>query len=429
MTAPPAEPTGSPEPATVIVIDLRAAASGPDAAEAGSIDGQTLEERQRRADDGSAGSPGWRIVNLERLLVVDDAAAFAQHEDGYRHLIEAPTFGRMLCLVIGPPPDPPYLDVPGAADAARVPVLWIGDPRGVGWQIGRANTTRLAFSNADPDGSVTVASIIESLHCPVVFDEMAIALSGLLGRTGVPALLPQARWPLRDRDAAGHDHQSQDDKPEDDEPAGQEPDIAATSAAAEPGDRAPTWWRSRRAAISLLLALGCGTVAVATLLAIRFSRLNIGYAVADAVLAAVLLLAIAHRVRIVSATPVSVPAPVPAPVPIPVPRPVPSPRAPEAELSLTAAPVPEEVLARAVWMMNASVADEAFRQLSAPEQLVMLDADPGLARLLRFAPGSAQPLIESAADGSSISWTPTGDQLEVIRLVPMKAGLVRRRGA
>jgi len=326
------------------------------------------------------------------LLVVDDAAEFAGHEDDYRYLIEAPTFGRMLCLVIGAPGDPPYLDQPKAMAAARVPVLWLGDSRGVGWQIGRANTTRLAFSDTDPDGTTTVENLIESLASPAVFDEIAKAVNGLPDRTGVPALLPSVRWVLCDRYPAAR--QPEDDTPQDD------PGVAR--------------WRVRWTVASLLLVLCCAVIAVAVLLALRLSRHHVGYVVADGGCAAVLLLvllAIAYRMRVVSV----------------VRRPVPS-AAPEPEPPLAAASPSEEVLARAQWMMNAPVADEAFRQLSSPEQLVMLGGDPELARLVRFAPACARPLIEGAIDGGSISWTLVGDQLGVIRLVPMKAGLVRQRG-
>ena len=337
--------------------------------------------------------------------MVDDLAEFAGHEDDYRYLIEAPTYGRMLCVVIGAPLDPPYLDLPKAVDAARAPVLWVGDPRGVGWRIGWANTTRLAFSDVDPDGTATVVSLIESLTSPKVFDEIATAISGLPDRTGVPALLPLARWPLCDRDGP-----ERDDKPQDGEP----------DTAADPHEDHGTGRRRLRWLLaSLLLAVCWAVVAVAILLAIRLRR-NVGYVVADAGCAAVVLLvllAVAYRMRgmFIVARPVPIP---PA-----------SADPPEVELPPAVAQPSEEVLARAQWMMNAPVAEEAFRQLSSPEQLVMLNGDSELARLVRFAPASAQPLLERAIDGDFICWIPEGEQLGVIRLVPVKAGLVRQRGA
>lgn len=406
MTVPPTGPAGHPEDATVILIDLRASAAGPDAAIPGSIDERTLEERQRRSQNGGAGDPsGWRLINFERLLVVDDVAEFAGHEDDYRYFVEAPTYGRMLCVVIGAPLNPPYLDLPKAVDAARAPVLWVGDSRGVGWRIGWANTTRLAFSDTDPDGTAAVANLIESLTSPQVFDQIATAVSGLPGRTGVPALLPWARWPLCDRDVP-----EPDDKPQDGEP----------DTAADPDDDHGTGrWRWRWLAASLLFALCCAVIAVAIVVGIRLRR-NVSYVVADAGCAAVallVLLAVAYRLRGVFTVARRVPIPPTSPDP------------PEVRLSPTVTPPSEEVLVRAQWMMNAPAADEAFRQLSSPEQLVMLGGDPQLARMVRFAPACARPLIEDAIDGDSICWIPEGEQLGVIRLVPVKAGLVRQRGA
>jgi uncharacterized membrane protein len=398
VTALPTGPADEPEATTVIVIDLRASAAGPDAATPGNINERTLEERQRRSQSGGIDDPsGWRLINFERLLVVDDAAEFAGHEDDYRCLIEAPTFGQMLCVVIGAPADPPYLDQPKAMAAARVPVLWLGDSRGVGWRIGKANTTRLAFSDTDPDGTSTVESLIESLTSPAVFDEIATAVNELPDRTGVPALLPSVRWVVCDRyPAAG---QPEDEAPQDDNPH---------------DNNGAARWRVRWALASLLFVSFCVVIAVAILLGVRLSRHQIGYAVADAGCAAVfllVLLAIAYRMQVASV----------------VRRPVLS-AAPEPQPPRAAALPSEEVLARAHWMMNAPVGDEAFRQLSSPEQLVMLGGDPELARLVRFAPARARPLIEGAINGGSISWIPVGDRLGVIRLVPMKAGLVRQHG-
>ncbi len=265
-----------------------------------------------------------------------------------------------------------------------------------------------------------MANLIESLRSPVVFDEIAKAVSDLPGRAGVPGLLPWARWSLCDRDAAEQDHQPEDDKPQDGGSG-----AATTDAVADPhDDHGPGGSQLRRSVASLLLALGCAVIAAATLLAIRLSRPNVGYVLADAgsaVVVLLVLLAIACRMRAVHVHTGTRPAAVPGPLA--------SPRPPEVELPLIAAPPSDEVLASARWMMNAPLADEAFRQLSSPEQLVMLNGDPELPRLVRFAPASARPLIERAIDDDSISWIPAGDQLGVIRLVPMKAGLVRQRGA
>ena len=127
--------------------------------------------------------------------MLDDADAFSDHAEAYQHLTHAPTFGRMLCLVVGNPKAAPSLAIPRTVDASRATVLWVGDPRGVGWRMGRSRTTQLAFNDADPDGALTLAHLIEALSRHEVFDHVADALSGLPYRLGVAALLPWARWP------------------------------------------------------------------------------------------------------------------------------------------------------------------------------------------------------------------------------------------
>jgi hypothetical protein len=423
VTVPRARQSDLQEAAAVFRIDLRASATGPDAADAGSIDSDTLEALQRRGP-GSSGSNGhvtggWRIVDIERLLVVDDAARFSRHADAYQHLVEAPTFGRMLCLVLGPPPDPPFLDLPQAVDSVRAPVLWVGDPRGVGWRMGRSSTTRLAFNEADADGAMTVADLIDSLTSHEVFDQMAKAIDGLPGRTAVPALLPWVRWPV--------DDQTGDGKQED-------ATTAAVTDATNARHDAPAA-RSRgagsrvtrsRVALPLLLALGCALAAVAALLAVPLGRLGVGYLAADvgfAVAGLLVLLVIAFRVRrdVPALAHHAAFAAPPAP---------PGPAEPLEPHGTTAkepphGQVPEDILAHTRWIMSATADDESFRQLSSPDQLVMLGGEPPLARLVKFAPATARHLIESAAAGHFVAWTTVGDRVGVIRLVPIKAGLVR----
>ena len=416
------------EAAAVFRIDLRAAATGPDAVDAGSVDEGTLEALQRHSPGNSEPNSdvtrGWRIIDIERLLVVDDAAGFAGHADAYQRLVEAPTFGRMLCLLLGAPADPPFLDPPPALHSARAPVLWVGDPRGVGWRIGRSRTTRLAFNEADPDGAMTVADLVDSLTSHEVFDQMAKAIDGLPGRTAVPALLPWTRWPVDDQ--AGGD-QTRDGKQEE-----------ATTAAVTDATNAPhdapaarsrgggSWLTRSRVALPLLLALGCALAAAAALLAVPLGRLGVGYLAADvafAVAVLLVLLVIAFRVRRAVPAPAHHAAFVAPPAP-------PGPAEP-LEPHGTAAKepphgqVPEDILARARWIMSAAADDESFRQLSSPDQLVMLGGEPPLARLVKFAPATARHLIEGAADGDFVAWTTAGDQVGVIRLIPIKAGLVR----
>jgi len=413
------------EAAAVLRIDLRTAAAGPDAVDADSIDGDILEAIQRRSPGsrGPAGhlSGGWRIIDTERLLVVDDAAGFSGHADAYQHLVEAPTFGRMLCLVLGPPADPPFLDLPQAVDFARAPVLWVGDPRGVGWRIGRSGTTRLAFNEADADGALTVADLIDSLTSHEVFDQMAEAIDGLPGRTAVPALLPWACWPVDDQTG---DDQTGDGKQEDATTA------AVTDATNAPHDAPAARSRGARSrvtrsrvALPLLLALGCALAAAAALLAVPLGRLGVSYLAADVALAVAGLLVIAFRVR--RAVPAlahhaafAAPTAPPGPAEPLEPHGTAAKEPPHGQVS-------ENILAHARWIMSATADDESFRQLSSPDQLVILGGEPPLARLVKFAPATARHLIESVADGDFVAWTTVGDRVGVIRLVPIKAGLVR----
>jgi len=413
VTVPRARQAGPREARAVFRIDLRTAATGPDAVDADSIDGDTLETLQRRGPgrDGPNGhvTREWRIVDIERLLVVDDAAAFSRHADAYQHLIQAPTFGRMLCLVVGPPTEPPFLDLPQAVVSARAPVLWVGDPRGVGWRVGRSSTTRLAFNEADPDGAMTVADLIDSLTSQEVFDQMAEAIDGLPGRIAVPALLPWVRWPVDDQ--TGGDQQEHATM------------AAIPDATNAPHDAPATWSRGAgsQVALPLLLALGCALAAVAAVLAVPLGRLGVGYLVADvafAVTGVLVLLVIAFRGR--RAVPALLHhAAFPAP-----PGPAEPPGSHDTKESRHGQ-VPEDILAHAMWIMSAAANDESFRQLSSPDQLVMFGGEPHLARLVKFAPATARHLIEDAGDGDFVAWTTAGDRVGVIRLIPIKAGLVR----
>jgi hypothetical protein len=406
VTTPWKPPASLREAAAVFRIDLRAAAAGPDAADADSIDAGTLEALQRRSPGISMPNGqaigAWRIVDIERLLIVDDAAEFSKHADAYQYLVEAPTFGRMLCLIFGQPADPPFLDVPPAVGSTRAPVLWIGDLCGVGWQMGRSGTTRLAVNDADPDGVRTAADLIESLTSTQVFDEMTKAIDGLPGRTAVAALLPWISWPAST--------QAGNDEPEDPAPAA----AAQTGPAAHDIHAAPDTGTGRRVTLArVALALGCALAAAAAGLAIAL-RLGTGYLVADITLAVAGLLLIAYGAwRTVSARRHQPPPPASPAPPGPVRPPAPHDQ------------VPDGILAHARWIMSAAAGDDSFRQLSSPDQLVMLGGESQPVTLVKFAPATARHLIDTASDADFVAWTTVGDQVGVIRLVPIKAGLVR----
>lgn len=86
-------------------------------------------------------------------------------------------------------------------------------------------------------------------------------------------------------------------------------------------------------------------------------------------------------------------------------------------------------IASASELLGSNVVDEDFLQLSSPEQLPLLDGSPQAAKLVRYAPANAQELLTDAVGDSvpmaDIAWTARGETIGVIRLVPVRPGLVR----
>lgn len=421
MTGSPARPPSLPDASAVILIDLRASATGPGATGPATIGEGTLEERQRTLAGTILGGhlPGqWRIIDIERVLVMDDADAFSDHAEAYQHLTQAPTFGRMLCLVVGNPKAAPSLAIPRTIDASRTAVLWVGDPRGVGWRMGRSRTTRLAFNDADPDGTLTLAHLVEALSRHEVFDHVANALGSLPYRLGVAALLPWARWP--DPPPA---------KPLAAETQGPEPALLAPSPPATPLP-APAPVFSPRPVI--WYAIGGALIVAAAALAVRLGTLGAGYlaAVVACAVAGILIILGSFRKRPALAGPSRVsavpPTAITPTVASPVPRDqdgLPDPGEPPTPPGV---PDPGDILAYAAWLLSAPAADESFRQLSSPEQLLMLSGEPHMARLVRFAPERARPFIgKPVSTDHDVAWTASGDVVGTIRFVPLKAGLLR----
>lgn len=419
----------------VIVIDLRASATGADATDPAAIGEDTLEERQRALAAtilSGAAAGQWRLIDIDRVLVVDDADVFADHAGAYEHLTHAPMFGRMLCLVIGNPKAAPSLDIPRAVDASRSPVLWVGDPRGVGWQMGRSRTTRLAFNDADPDGTLTLTRLIEALSRHEVYDHVTAALGGLPYRLGAPALLPWERWPgPLSRPAP---------RPAAVAPA-RDPEVArstesppAVSVPAAPLvavlHRAVRWYVLYRAVRRY--ALGGALLVGAVALAVALGARGPGYLAAAAACAVAGILVILARFRRrpapASSPPVAgEPAPSPAVASAFPPGQGPSdPDEPEAPPEPAVIPLDDGILARAAWLLSASSDDELFRQLSSPDQLLMLSGEPHLARLVRFAPEGARSHVgRLVSTDHVVAWTASGDTIGTIRFVSLKAGLLR----
>jgi hypothetical protein len=74
---------------------------------------------------------------------------------------------------------------------------------------------------------------------------------------------------------------------------------------------------------------------------------------------------------------------------------------------------------------------DAFVQLCAADDLGMLDASPQTARMVRFAPQFVREPVIAAANGSAgrlgdVHWTTSGHAAGVLRLMPMRSGVVVR---
>lgn len=76
----------------------------------------------------------------------------------------------------------------------------------------------------------------------------------------------------------------------------------------------------------------------------------------------------------------------------------------------------------------AEAADDRITQFCEPEDLDFLEVDPGVARLVRFAPRAAESLVGRAQrpdrPATAIEWTDDSRLLGVIRLVPLRAGVI-----
>lgn len=198
-------PAEAADAALVMRLDLRAQATRGKAVSADSIGPGTLAGLQRQAARQLPAPPvaggRRRLIDVGRVLVIDDAAAFADHAAAYQNLLRTPTFGWLLCVIVGALADPDAIDLPGAVAADAMTgtgTLWIGDPVGTGWHLGMTATTRLAESGADPDGSATLEEILSALTDPDVYDATLAAITAMDGNVAAPAVLPVIRWPAAD---------------------------------------------------------------------------------------------------------------------------------------------------------------------------------------------------------------------------------------
>ena len=459
------------EPEVVIRIDLRAAATGPDAVQAEAAGPDTLITVQRGVVSAEAHRTGddTRFIDVGRVLVIDDTDTFAKHATIYQDLVAAPTVRRLLCLVVGGPveravtgpvpgepvPAEPAIELPSAAGCTNVAVLWVGDPRGVGWRLGMLTTTRLAVGRPDdPDGTGELAELIDTLTGHQIFDRMFSAIAELSRSVAAPATLPTIRWS-----------------------AFQPPPPTLVEAVVVRRDPPPTL---RWGLIAALLAVGCALIALVppwvVALAVWAVVLTAGVLIGSArprrsrlsrdavlVVAATTIGTATGAVAAASADPLSH-------LRIP---PVAADAASAAfgTIALTVAALilrsdvrrarraegevadrpPTEVktqyrqgeeliaefranLAAACRTVSAGADDEEFLQLNAPEQLALLDGAPQLSRLIAYAPGAArETIMDAMADdvignaiaGNDVEWTASGDRIGIIRLVPVRLGMLR----
>jgi len=428
----PAREPGSPDADAVILIDLRTGATNIGATDPASVGEETLAERQQELAaillDGRADGQ-WQFIDMERLLVVDDADTFADHAETYQYLTQASTFGRLLCLVVGGSKQVRPLAIPAAVQACRAPVVWAGNSRGVGWDLQHSRSHRMTFNEADPDGSHTLDQLIDTLCRPEVYDSIGEALSDLPFRLGAAALLPWEPWP--DPPPAGLTvHQAAEPMaaPLAPDPAG--PELVPDPSPATPASPVPAppsaprlgWWYALGGAL-LVAAAGAGDAHGAVFVALAAACAIAGIVVIAAALRRRAAAASAAAESAEAEQPATAPAPATAspvdPAPAPDPNPEPDPQPPQGR-------DPRDLLARAVWLLSAPADDRFFRQLSSADQLLMLSGERETVRLVRFAAKSARPFLEGLPGvGPHVAWTTSGDLVGTIRLVPLKAGLLR----
>jgi hypothetical protein len=303
-------------------------------------------------------------------------------------------------------------------------VLWVGDPRGVGWRLGMLTTTRLAVGHPnDQDGTAELAELIDALTDHQIFDRVFGAISELSGSVAAPATLPTVRWSAFELPPPAPVETVV--VPQDPLPAPRWGLIAtllalgcALIALVPPWVIALAVWvvvltaaalissaRARRRlschAVLVAAATTIGTVAgaVAAATAAPLSHLDIPPVAADAgsaALGAVALIAAAfiwrsdirrarrertrHAVPEIQAETRAVDRP---------PTEVRSPGRPEEDPAAEF----QAIITAACRTISADTDDENFLQLNAPEQLAFLDSAPQLARLVAYAPEAARETI------------------------------------
>ncbi len=141
-----------------------------------------------------------------RILIIDDTRDLESHIAGIEKIVKAPSVRQVICLVIGPAHDdvaqrfgpplgsanapPPRRRValrrPFALRAPHV-TLWVGDARGIGWEMSEAQPTTIAVGDAADDGAALDA-LIEALRTPRIFDQVYETVGALPEGVAAPGL-------------------------------------------------------------------------------------------------------------------------------------------------------------------------------------------------------------------------------------------------
>jgi hypothetical protein len=147
-------------------------------------------------------------ADLGRILIVDDTHDLEKHTPGIERIVGAPGVRQVICLVVGPAaheiargyetlfgPDSATGGPRGRRTALRKPfalraphvTLWVGDARGVGWEMNQIQPRVLAVGDA-PDNGPMLDAVIEALRSPQVFDAVYETVGALPDGAAAPGL-------------------------------------------------------------------------------------------------------------------------------------------------------------------------------------------------------------------------------------------------
>lgn len=163
-------------PRPVLVVDLRDAA--------GHADGPQLPP------DGGA-----------RVLVIDDVATLTDHESMFDKLESSELVHGIVCVAAGAPAGrgaATVLRSSAVLDSDRVATLWVGDPEGVGWELGRTGV--LPPQTVPAPVGPAFRTLLDVLRIPEVFDRVVQLAADLPGHAASPGLLLVAAGTVRRRE-------------------------------------------------------------------------------------------------------------------------------------------------------------------------------------------------------------------------------------